>query len=1244
MAIRIYDPGLFTAQGAVLDLIALMRQQGRQRIAATTGSDKARVLYLRWQTSPEVGLPSEPFKVWRRPALPLGEHHPVGFEQFQIQPLFQVIQFDQPLASVSLQVESSAGGLVTIAVLCGPPTLESVVTLQSRTLPAGGSRKMEFEAGRITGLLLINVSSFADVSGMTVKELESVQSWQLVETVGLPVKEADWASLGQHHGSKQGMAGAEVEAIDAAVDRFKRGVNPLGWWPTLGTGAAAPLWELPDPLGLVEECALELFPLLQQVAGFPPDQQAAKLFPFAIDPPQNPAGDAMPAVQPGKADLSPIGLLAMAASSDPQLAVALGYGTGYPDEDIPQITLGDRALFGDSTRSDWDWLITGVWEKGLDGHSDTVELAALVPRPGLALPAPSPADLQVDFQAHLRPAAIDQPWLASIRTSWERFPLTMITAVASFAAARHATGSATPAEALLTPRTLTRGYRPIGNARNERDPEPTRQSATDGALPIPNNPGTIAMTYAAATQTIFGVWSPWMMGPISLNQPGPAVVQVLAADLKATDTGSGSACPATLVMEISVDWRVRSVDRVELRGRLFAAATRSTAPPAGPAPSGMQQQLGGLPVNTHITFAADVPALAGGTVESLNAEGTQLVTPGSAQTSSRRYRITIPGFTLDYAGTPHVGLVLEARLRERIPGNRFGPWSPTARLAYASDPRARASVVVDIVRLASLADAAGECHAHIDWAAVPGAIGYALYESTETRILASHEGFPEPTPERTLSQRLTTLKQAFAAAPLRRDFFRRNADLITTTSVDVTLPRGSRDIHLYTVLPVMAGGNEGPWPSGPDADEALIPYVAPRVAEPAPPTIEVQRVEDKPPALPNYRVRLRIGTRGGVGARPKRIDIYRVRVDDAARRLDSMGPPIATLSSSGGGWTIAPPDGGGDWIGSVTGFDTPSGSWRTVWYRAVAWSEDDPLRGVLKGRSLPSPAVSVLVPPPGPPELSALVISWPGSDPAAALVTFTAGAPVEATPVGPHTLSVQAVVAGGSELVKTSASLAAIPTMQPATGSGVWRESSTIQYQYRLLLRRASINDVVSVIVRLTDPLGRTSEQTITVAAGSVQPLPSLSTIDAFSISGRGRVYSFTSDAPATDGFGGVYRIHIELTPSTAAAGNLPLRPGSLRVPPPRGSGVGLPGSITLGGRAPPSPFKLIDGVYVFDGAVSTVPVVSGPTASLEPLLLGRRAAPMDDNFTIFAAIKLSKVLVRIETPDGRTVEQRRRG
>lgn len=1226
--IRIHDPAVLHAQGALVDLSALQKP-----VITIAVPERRRRLFLRWQTAPAVGLPTEPFKVWRRPAFPLGKLGPVAFERIRVGGIFAsdevvILQFAEPLAAVSLVVVTAGGGLVVVAALAGPPVIEAIIGLQSRSLPAGGAHEFGFEAPSITGLLLRNVDNFDSVVGTRVSEVDKLDDWQLVETVGLPVDAGQWAPLGQQHGVKQGLVGAELPAIDAAADRFGRGINPLGWDTLLPGGVAAPPWELPDPFALVKEADLELLPLLRDVAAAAPELQADKLFDFKIEPPQNPAGEVMPATNPGTAALSPIGLLAITAGTDPMLAVTLGYGTGYDDVDIPRILTGRQSFFGNDGRSDWDWRITGRWERGLDGRSEPIEFAAVVPRPALALRAPTPADLAVDFQAALRPAVVDQPWLASIRASWERFPLNQLSNVASFAAARRRIGG--PAEALLERRAFGPGHRPIGNVTNPLDPEPARQSATDGALPIPNDPGNIAMAYAAATQTIFGLWSPWVEGAVNAAQPAPAPVQILSARLLPVDPGSGSACPATLEFEISVDWRVRSVARVELAGALFAASSRSMAAP-GPAaaPTEMQLALGAAAAPLAIVFAGDMPTLAGGSIIALNPGGDAEVVFGPAQTSSRRYRVTLPGFVLDYAATPHVGLVLRARAREALAPGHFGPWSPSPVTAYASDPRARATTVIDLVRLASLPDAAGQGHAHLDWSPVPGADGYAIYESTETRILLSHPGNPEPTPDRTLSQRLTTLKAAFDADPIRRDFTRRNAELVKTSAIDVTLPRGSRDIHLFTVIPVMPGGIEAPWPA---TSAALIPIAAPRVATPAPPTIEVQPIADRPPAVPDHRARLRIATRPGAGAVPRRIDIYRVRVDDAARQLDSMGPPIASITGTGGGWQVS--GGAADAVAVVTGDDRPAGSWRNVWYRAVAWSADDPERGVLKGRSPPSPAVAVLVPPAGPPPLSALAVSWPGGDPAAVLVTFASAAPVADTPVGPHVISVEALVAGSAALVTERLPLSAVASAAPAIGSGLWREAAPgpgpgpgAVRTYRLLLRRAAIGDSLAVIVRLVDPLGRSSEATLAIAAGSVVPLPEISPVDAFAIAGRGTIYSFSTDAPDDDGAGGDFRIRVELVLQRVGPG--PLEPFARLPRPPLGR--------------PRPQFRLVDGVHVAEMAIAAVPEIDGVGGGLT-LALGRRPGPARDQFLITADIALRSVTVTIIAPDGRTVRQRRRG
>lgn len=1260
MAIRIFEPNILKAQGAVLDLESLFRLTG----AGVPKEEKSRrKLLLRWQTSPAAGLPSEPFKVWRRPARPFAEPQKVRYEVINVAsflpsnaPELSVVQFAQPLASVSIQIKAKQAGIASVGLMCGLPMLDALVTVQSRQLDADETTVMEFHSPLITSLVLINVDRFSDIKGVTLADAEKIDDWELVETVGLPVDERDWQNSGQRHGMKQGLVNQEMDAISAAVERFQRGINPLGWWPRLPDGVPAPEWYLPDAYQLVEESSMELLPMLRRVADSAPDQQAAQTFQFKIDPPQNPAGGTMPSDEPSTADLSPVGMLAMLAAGDPQLAVTLGYGTGYPEE--------ETRVSKQFNHSAYDWMITGLWEQGLDGKSKAIEFAALIPRPGAGISAPTPADLQVDLQAHLRPEDIDQPWLASLRSSWERFPQTQLTSVASFAAARHVVGKTDPAEALLQTRMLSKGYCPIINTRSAQDPEPTRQSHTDATLEIPPDPGKVVLDMAIATQNIFGLWSGWSEQQIEVQQPEPANVQILSAELHAIDPNAANPnasdpnatlCPASLTFEFSVDWRIRSLQQIDLHSRLFAAATRQTAAPAASANEGIQLKLGGAIIPVHIVFNGDVASVNGQAVLALNAEGDKAVTPGPAQSASRRYRVTLPGFELDYASTPHIALTLQARVVERIAYHRVGAWSPSPKIIYASDPRARAAQVVDLVRLASLADAAGECHAHLEWPAVPNALGYAVYESTETRILTSHHGYPEPSPERSLSQRLSTLKQAFNDQPLRRDFTRKNPDLLTSQQLDVSLPRGSADIHLYAILPVMAGGIEGPWPSGPEASKALIPYAAPRIAEPGPPTIELQLVQDKAPAAPNFRARLRIGTRGDAGARPKRIDIHRVRVDDAARSLDSMGPPIASLTASTAQWQVDNAGAGPHWISQVTGIDQPQGSWRTVWYRAVAWSEDEPLRGILKGRSLPSPAVSVVIPPATGPDLGPLSLSSVGGDPAWVLVNFSSHIQIAPTPLGPHLINIDVRLADGSSLLQQQLSMDQIAQAQPATGSGLWRIAAPVTSpsasagRYGIIVRRASLQDRLSVSVRVTDPIQRITEQVINIQPGASTPLPSLSKIDAFSIAGRGHVYSFSTNAPDQDASGGVYRIHVAaVAKADSVFGGLDPK----RVPA-GGSGGRRLESLELENNNIPDLRKLLGqftlkkGVYIFDGPLSSVKKQpKTPTLGTASLVLYRQSAAKgnlrgDDNFMLLAKAGLSSLLVRITTPDGRSVEQR---
>ena len=252
----------------------------------------------------------------------------------------------------------------------------------------------------ITGLMLRGVGSFDPPQGLTRAELDKIDNWQLVETVGLPVDEGDWAAA-RPAPRRQARPCRGRNACERCRHRpLCPRHQPLWLAPALPDGVPAPLWELPDPGLLVDEAAMELLPMLRQVAAAVPRDQAARTFAFTIQPPQNPAGDVMPASNPGTAALSPIGLLAMTAGFRSDAGGrAWAMAPAMPMRISRRSTSATAAFSAINGRSDWDWLITGLWEKGVDGQSDPVEYAALVPRPRLGLPAPTLADLRADSQA-----------------------------------------------------------------------------------------------------------------------------------------------------------------------------------------------------------------------------------------------------------------------------------------------------------------------------------------------------------------------------------------------------------------------------------------------------------------------------------------------------------------------------------------------------------------------------------------------------------------------------------------------------------------------------------------------------------------------------------------------------------------------------------------------------------------------------------------------------------------------------
>lgn len=1197
----VVDPARFKAEGALLDWAFIAR-----RLNTKYDGRKRQMLQLRWMTAVGLGMPTEPFVVWRRPKgqqfvknLGFSSHH-----QIWLFGSSTVNWIDGPMAQVMVDVQATLPG--TVYAYAGSPHISNAVA--TADVPVGAST-VTLKASTIDGLVTTPGMNVTAVRGVPLDQLTGAAGWRQYEIVGLPVPKPDWDDLSKH-ALKQGMVASLTTPQDAARQRLERGGPQVGWQSGLLSGQAVPPWSPPSISQLVlTEIRSDIIDKLQLVLpATPPNQQLDEKLPVTLPPPENSSGKKMSGGN-RTTQVSPLAVTLMGAGSDPWLALALGFGTAY------DAAGGVNPLTGkpdEESALNYDYMVTARWEKGLDGDSDPFEMAAVVPSPALAIPPPLPANLSAEVMGQLRPLSTDADWRCSVKASWDRPPDMELFRPRTYAFMRTGLLPPEPTVALM-PKRQSGGYRYL--LINSALPTPLppdwwRVAAVDRELIIPSVNGQRGLRYGVAHQDIYGQWTPWVVADTLATQPPVDDVRIVHAKLDAALPLSpgGSVCDGTLTLEFLWDWRMRSPQQIRFVGRLYAAAQRDDPPPSFAVPGLLERTLAGTGTSLDITFAGDVPSAPGATFVALSEDGEHSVPFGPAQgDETRRYRVTLTDFSLDFASTPHIALALWANATERIPPQRVGDWSDEPSLIAVSDPRPP-KLIPDVVTLASLPDASGECHARLSWTASANAAGYFIYEATETNILEAN-GMPAPPPDDTLSQRLAKIKQLFAANPSRREFTRRNDKPITALSTDITLPRGSTNIHVFVVIGVNAGQVESAWPAAPNADDALQAFAAPRVMKPAPPTIEVAPSLDNSVTPPVYRARVQVGVRPG--PRVRKVELFRVRVDDAAKDLDTMGPSVATVTGSGAGWTVTKQiDDFGANIETATGFDTPTGSWKRVWYRAVAWSDPDPLRGYLAGRSLASSAAWVVVPPSDPPDLSAVTVSWPaGGALGDVLLRWTSSAPLRKMPLGPHTLTVRAWVKGATPLIETNSSLDALPTTAPVADSGVWVTDADgpSPFEYAAVLRRLSPDDAVQVIIRLTDPLGRSSERLVGIPSGPILPAPDLSNfVLTNSTNPAGKMLTWNSDSPYALNDPSPYVLRV----TAFRRSNFPfitLTPVTFQMPLP-----GVP--LDEPGPVPPGTDQL---------RVRRVP-----------------GASVTQGYYAFCRVAVTRFVVRLTSPDGRVAEE----
>ena len=1094
---RLVDPNAFIGIGSVVDWAAVpgvhTSTGGVEKVAKNRGLDTSRVVQLRWAFDSTLGYPRTPFTVWTRQRG--AKYTGVQYSPFP-GPLGVTLLLDRTYAEVVLSLSAGPGGAAL--AWAGMPLGSPVVALGAL---AAGTAAVRLTAPSIRVLSLPAGSAVSAIQGRTYDDADD-PAWTEVEIVGLP---ADGRSAtATDLTSKQGMVTALTDPPSAALDRYRRGAPFSGWSDEITSGVSVEPWALADPMAIIKVFDGEMLDdFITMVDSVPSTQQDQQIFTRTL---------ATPSGHTAQAQFNPLRVLLYGACSDPLDALVTGFGTAYPMPRAPGVA-GIGTTTHVSTTGNLltapDFMVTATF---VDGNGKDVERAALILGAGPTLPPPVPSAMAALTTGNQAPDVLDDPFRAVVTVSWDRPTALLPFLVGSHALARRAMVPTVAPELLMVARPLDTARQPLGATVSATTPN--RRSLSDTAYGIDSTTDPNQLSYAVATQDVFGVWSLWGETGVAVTEP-PVGHVTLTGPTFDTAVAAG-ACPGTLTVDLSWNWASRSPQTIEVTGRTYPQTWPDDPPADLTPPPGNAFGTTGAGNLVTIAFAADgsitgVTPGAGlsATVDHVSVDGQSVVALPTQNRGARRYRLTLTGLSVDFPSSARWGLALWARGTEARATHRVGPWNTTPTVTSAADPRPPViTSSYEAVVLASMRDADGLHHANLTWSPMAGAVSYRVYTCAESTFRGFHNE-REPLPSESLTTRLARLRALFGADPDRRPFTRMSTAAITGTSTPVTLPRGTKDIHLFVVIGASGGEVESDWPSTSDplCSKRFVAFAAPQTVAPAAPQIEVSRRTITTTTPTSYAAAIRIRRAGE--ARIRQVDLHRVRVPLAATDVDMMGPAFAQVTGTAGGFTVTPAADGT--IDLVTGDDTSPGSWKPVFYRAVSWGADDADKGQYGVRSAASVVRSVVVPPAGDPDLPMPVWVLPTSGSANARLDVATTAPVDDTVLGPHRLEAEVLTvdaAGAQGAVplqswnaQTSTvtaapiatwTLAQLPTAAPASpDSGPWRDPTAAgSTPVHLLVRRSDPTLSLRVRLRLTDPIGRMTERVLTIPPGSAASVP----------------------------------------------------------------------------------------------------------------------------------------------------------
>ena len=1089
---------------------------------------RSRDLHVWWACSPRLGVPRAPFTVWARiPKDPLAKVATVTAPGGAGEAPITAWHVEAAVVELSVTPSDATRPVrVTLHRLTG--SLADVVA--AAVVPAGSGPTTV--GLRCSGATFARVDN-ASVTGVRIRSLVDVVNdpgWRPLEVVGVPA-EQPWPAT-DYDTTDQGLVSDLKPPRDAAVDRLARGAPPLGWSPMTQSGRAAPPWVSADPDGLVKEVQVELLPELEPLyrASVQEWTQRTLEETRAVAGPSN--GPRTSSLDTS-AVIRPLSLLTLPAQTDPLLNLATGFGTTYTvDTKLPFDGWPDIA-------ERLDFMVTADYSRTPPPRRRKGTYAAYAPVVGPHTATAPPTGLTAGRAGLVGPQHPDDPWRESVRVSWDALPTTVSFGRVSAGVLARWDASSLTSECLAPPRD-SGGVRPLTLSPDGPEGEPghDRIAFVDGAADIPIGSGGRDVGYAATLVDIHGLWSAWRDVPYSGDEPGPQAPRVISLALDSTFTGNAAACPSSLRLEAAVDWSERTPAQLVGAALFYPMASASAPPPAGLDPD-LATPAGCFRRDFGLAFPTDTPVPSGCTVACLSADGTEVVLAGPGQgDGGRRYAVEVPIPSLDWTPTQRWGVQVWLRSVLAV-GASPTPWVPGA----PNPARAVAASPVPVtplpppappgVPLGSTLDAQGCSHVRVRWSLPAGATvrSSIVWEVSETALVKAAGGLytPPPVPVGSAGSpspglRLAALWDAYdrMGDTARRAAFRRLAEVdASVTAHDVQLPKGSTDIHLFTVTTQTMTGIEPPWPGTGTADAHLHlqAAIAPRLRRPAPPLAR---------ATPNDDGTVSLALFSASRIPVDRFLVFATRSEEAARDRESMGPPVAVVTATVGGPdpVTGSPVYEGIWTGSLG-----DAAWDPWLVRAVARPVDTlPVEGVRGQTSDASDVVSVLVPPAGPPDLDVPTAEIWGSDHRGVVVRSSTSAPARATASGSHRLG--ATTGSGVGDVVVPVPLESLDETALTTPPAAASTSTVLERGARASGRsplaawftRPVATDPVDVTLRLIDPFGRTTERTVTVPAW-VPPPPFTVSITGLVARPTGVLAAVETDAPAAAAEGVVMHV-----------------------------------------------------------------------------------------------------------------------